>query len=92
MRKPIKNSAVFEVVSHRCDECLFTANRVVAEDRKDEIIDIALSKNSYFTCHQAQIVGRDLCCKGFFDEHQNDTLVIRLAKDLNLLHFVDLPD
>jgi len=54
------------------------------------IIEQTLAEDRYFTCHKAMIAGRDLCCKGFFDYHKYDSLVTRLALQLNLVEFVDL--
>ena len=62
-----KRRDVFQVVSDRCSECLFTNNKIVSDPRKAAIINQALANNSYFTCHLSTLVGVDLCCRGFFD-------------------------
>jgi hypothetical protein len=87
-----KRRDVFQVVTDRCSECLFTNNKIVSDPRKAAIINQALANNSYFTCHQSSLAGVDLCCRGFFDLHQDASLVTRLAVELNLVEFVKLPD
>ena len=92
MRAMEKRWEVFQVVSHRCSECLFTPEKIVDDHRKQVIIEQAVENNNYFTCHQAMLAGRELCCRGFFDEHKYDSLVTRLAAQLNLIEFIDLPN
>jgi hypothetical protein len=87
-----KRRDVFQVVSDRGSECLFTNNKIVSDPRKAAIINQALANNSYFSCHQSTLLGVDLCCRGFFDLHQDDSLVTHLAVELNLVEFVKLPD
>src|SRR5205814_5654642 len=87
-----KNSSILQVLNNRCDECLFSPNHIVSQKRKELIIEQTLDKDRYFTCHKAMIAGRDLCCRGFFDIHKYDSLVTRLAIQLNLVEFVDLGD
>jgi hypothetical protein len=81
-----------QVVSRSCNECLFSSNRIVPQERKDQIIQQTLAEDRYFTCHKAMIEGRDLCYRGFFDIHKFDSLVTRLAIQLNRVEFVDLND
>ena len=87
-----KKKSTLQVVSHPCSECLFSPNRIVSQERKEEIVYQTLAKDRYFTCHKAMLAGVDLCCKGFFDSHKDDSLVTRLAMQLNLVEFVDLSD
>jgi hypothetical protein len=87
-----KRQDIFQVVSSRCNECLFSDNKIVDDDRKQDLIEQTLANNSYFTCHKAMLAGLDLCCRGFFDVHKDNSLVTRLAIRLDLVEFVDLPE
>lgn len=82
---------VFQVAEKRCNECLFTPARIVSEERKAEIVAACERNDSYFVCHKGSLAGNDrLCCRGFYDAHQ--TLVIALAKKLDVVRFVPIPE
>jgi len=87
-----KKISTLQVLSNRCDECLFSPNYIVSQKRKELIIEQTLDKDRYFTCHKARMAGVDICCRGFFDIHKYDSLVTRLALQLNLVEFVDFFD
>lgn len=71
-----------KVMSQCCQECLFTANRLVVPVIADGIVQRCLDSDSYFVCHRSsREEGNEesICCKGFFDNHKRDVLAIRLA-------------
>ena len=72
-----------------CKNCLFSDNRLVSEDAAQRIIDETLEKDSFFICHESSIESGQVCCKGFFDNHKNDSLQTRLALMLNIFEFVE---
>lgn len=51
----------FKVCSHRCDQCLFSPNKIVSNARKREIIKECLLSGAYFICHKATIAGEETC-------------------------------
>ena len=78
------------VCEKMCAECLFTPARIVSEERQKAIIQGCQRDGTYFVCHKGSLTGnQQLCCRGFFDNV--DTLVIRLAKQLDLVHYVPVP-
>lgn len=87
-----KNHEIFEVMSKRCNECLFEENRLVNQAAADEIIKKCIKTDGYFSCHKSTLKGKDVCCRGFYDENKNRTLVIRLARMLKKVVFVVLED
>ena len=87
-----KKISTLQVLNNRCDECLFSPNYIVSQKRKELIIEQTLDQDRYFICHKATIAPRDLCCRGFFDIHNYDSLLTRLAIQLNLVEFVELGD
>lgn len=70
-----------------CRECLFSANKIVSDVRKAEVI--ASAGDGHFTCHKASLIGEDVCCRGFYD--RGLSLAARLATILGLVEFVPLP-
>jgi len=73
---PIKKSE-FKVAKTSCKQCLFSKNKIVSDDRKQEVLD-SIDDGSHFTCHLASRCGQDVCCRGFYDRNLN--LKVRLAK------------
>lgn len=80
---------MFKVTEERCNECLFSKNKIVKNARRKEVITDCLRDGSHFICHKASIAGEDICCKGFY-ETQNCNL-IRIAQRLNAVKFVPIP-
>ena len=80
-----KKKSTLQVASQPCSECLFSPNRIVSQERKEEIVDQTLAKDHYFTCHKAMLARVDLCCWGLFVSHKDHSLVTRLAIQLNRL-------
>lgn len=77
----------FKVCEEKCDQCLFTDNRIVRPGRVKEILKECRQKDSHFTCHKASIAGGDVCCRGFYDTQTSQ--MIRIAQRLNMVEFVD---
>lgn len=84
---------MFLVASRCCDQCLFGPNKIVSDDRKEEIIRSCLEEDRHFVCHKSSI--RDeregMACRGFYEKHPGTGRGIRLAKALRVLGFAD-PD
>ena len=75
----------FLVVKKPCDECLFSKDKIVSDDRRDEIIADCLSCDRFFICHKTKKV----CCNGFYQAHKLDVWPIRLAIGLEDVRFID---
>jgi hypothetical protein len=87
----LKIPLVFEVCEKRCDECLFSKNRIVSKARMSDLLLEACRNDSYFQCHKGTLVGRKICCRGFYTRYERDVLIIRLAKLLKIVKFVPVP-
>lgn len=84
-----RDRSKLEVMKYQCSNCLFTKDRVVSEDRANEIIaDCTEDPSSHFTCHVASMEGRDVCCHNFYKKQLN--VKMRLAKLWGFAVFVDL--
>ena len=85
----------FKVQRGQCNQCLFSKNKIVSDERKAEILAATQSEDSFFICHKQQTTKTDagdfglgLCCKGFFDRYP--TRPIRMAKALGVVEFVEV--
>lgn len=89
---PIKlkrDPSTLRVALKRCDECLFTRNRLVSEDRMAGILAECERSGAAFECHKATLSGDEYMCRGYYDEVQ--PAVARLARELGRLVFVEHP-
>lgn len=72
------------VMRERCDECLFTTERIVSNRRAGEILRDVEKSDSYFVCHKASLAGRDdVQCRGDYDARPHSRPA-RLARALGL--------
>jgi hypothetical protein len=90
-RKKAMSKTTLDVMSEKCNECLFSENRIVRPGRMAEIIKDCRKKEKYFVCHKASLKDRDdVMCRGFFDTQ--DTTLIQIATRLNLVNFIEEKD
>jgi len=78
-----------KVYSERCNQCLFSKNRIVSKERAAEIIKGCVDDQSYFVCHKATIDGKDTMCKGYYDQLGQHSQSLRIAERLNIVQFVN---
>lgn len=71
---------MFQVMSRRCDECLYGSNKIVSKERMKEILAEIERNDCHFICHKATIVGRDVCCRGDWDSPHGGGKLGRMAK------------
>lgn len=81
---------MFEVTKERCDQCLFSKDKIVSDNRRKEVLNTCKRNDSHFVCHKASIAGKDICCKGFYETQS--TNLIRVMGRLNGIQFVEIPD
>src|SRR5260221_14703349 len=79
----------FKVMATRCNECLFSQQRIVGSRRYKQIIDTCLGQDKYFICHKATLAGEDICCRVFFDTFGNDITLSRAAKIFKAVEYVE---
>lgn len=78
----------FRVYQDRCNECLYSKDKIVSDARRRDLIE--QTKDGWFVCHKASILGESVCCKGNYDSWPSKTR--QLAEELDLIEFVPLPD
>lgn len=86
----MRDRSVFKVRTKRCDECLFSDNKVVDDERKAAVLQECEREDTYFICHKHNDEG--VCCRGFWDEKPMSTLVMRLAVLWNRVRWVGKED
>jgi len=84
---------MFKVQRKQCNQCLFTKNKIVDDERKAGIIKECLENGTHFVCHKETMTDPDnfdmgLCCKGFFDKYK--TQPIRMATAMRVVEFVEV--
>lgn len=78
---------MFKVMAERCNQCLFSEDRIVSKERMADVIKECREKDGYFICHKATIAdNQDVCCRGFYDTQ--DTQIIQVADRLGVTRFI----
>ena len=80
----------FPVSKRSCNECLFSKNKVVSDDAKQDILEECAQKDAHFLCHKATGKGQDVCCRGFYDHDPGATQLMRVAGRLGRIQFVEV--
>lgn len=63
---------MIKVCKKKCDQCLFTPNRIVSKGRKREVLKDTEKKNTFFVCHKH----KDIACRGWAEWYaaKNNTI------------------
>lgn len=85
----------FLVAEERCDQCLFTPERIVSSRRMAEVLAATDKADTFFICHRYTIDAGDgpdnVCCRGFYDRDPRRTNLMRIADRLGVVRTVPLP-
>jgi hypothetical protein len=85
----------FKVCKERCNECLFSPDKIVSNRRKQNIIRECIRENKFFVCHKHGVgteegtEGEEVCCRGFYDSYGPQINIIRIAQRLNAIKEVE---
>lgn len=79
-----------EICEGRCNQRLFSENRIVSKARMAEIVRDCRRNDNHFQCHKHTIAGRDVMCRGYY-ETQQPSQMQRIAERLNAVRFVAAP-
>jgi hypothetical protein len=80
--------SVLRVLSKRCDECLYSENKIVSDERRNDILARCELTEQHFVCHKASDARLDAMCRGHWDATKDATLRNRLAQQLGVVVFV----
>lgn len=81
---------MLKVCETKCDQCLFTKDRIVSADRMKQILAECARDDTHFICHKASIAGQDACCRGFYETQSSNLL--RIAQRLGAVEFIPVPN
>jgi hypothetical protein len=76
-------------MAKRCDQCLFSKNRIVSAVRKRELLATCKRDDTHFVCHKASIAGESVCCRVFYDADPGASNLMRIAGRLGAVEFVE---
>lgn len=80
-----------QIFNKPCKNCLFSKDRIVSQERANEIINDCVTQGKFFICHKASMNGKDTACNRFFHQHMNDD-ISKLMINIGLLEFVEHDD
>jgi hypothetical protein len=88
----MKNSDpdIMLVADKVCDRCLLGSKALVSDEARAEILDECAKTGRAFICHKGSFAGKSIVCRSFYERDMS--LVVRLAKMLNRVKFVKLPE
>ena len=78
---------MFKVKKERCNECLYSDNKIVSNARRKDLLRDINKNDSHFICHKATAEGKEICCKGFYESATSN--LIRISQRLGMVEFVD---
>lgn len=81
---------MFEVQKERCNECLFSENKIVSDKRRKQILNECKRDDNHFTCHKATLKGLEVCCSGFHEAFPAVGNLHRIAQRLQAIRFVKI--
>lgn len=90
----MKDPPGFNVAAERCDQCLFSKDALVSNERRREILEECATRGAekHFICHKFTLDGgRNVCCRGFYDHNPEATAAMQVAGRLGLVNFIPLP-
>jgi len=68
---------MLKVCAQKCDQCLFSDNRIVSKKRMKDILQECKQSDTHFVCHKT----KDSVCHGFYKTRS--TNLIRIMQRLN---------
>lgn len=76
-----------KVCATPCNQCLFTRNKIVSEERKAELLKACEEEQTHFNCHKGTIIGENVVCNGFF--RNRTTPFLDIMKSIGHIDMVD---
>jgi hypothetical protein len=83
---------MFNVYEKPCKNFLFSENRIVSEERANQLISECLDENRHFLCHKSTINNDHVCCHAFYKKYKNSIWYMAFAERLKMVLFLPLPD
>lgn len=88
---PFRHSALW-VLSRKCSTCIFRPGNQMqlGPGRVQQMVDDCLTEDTVIPCHST-LDGPRSICRGLYDAHRRDIVVLRLAAAMDIVKFDDPP-
>lgn len=78
---------MFKVQKHQCETCIYRKSSPLdLKHLEKQIADEYGGFTGHRICHHS----KDVCCRGFWNKHQDEFQMGQIAKRLNMVEFVDV--
>lgn len=77
---------MFKIMKEKCDQCLFSKNKIVSNQRKKQLINECKEKQTHFNCHKTD----NVVCAGFNESMGEYSQSIRMAGRLGVIEYVEV--
>jgi hypothetical protein len=79
---------MFKVQAERCNQCLFSTNKIVSDKRRKQILQECVKTDTHFVCHKGTIKGVEVCCSGFHEAFPSVGQLHRIAAGFKCIELV----
>lgn len=77
---------MLKIMKKKCDQCLFSKNKIVSDSRKKGIIKECKERQNHFVCHKTD----NVVCAGFNEKLGEYAQSIRMAGRLGIIEYVEV--
>ena len=78
----------YDLMARPCDQCLLSAQKIVSDVRRRQILAETARKDCAFLCHKGTIAGRQIVCRAHYDASGGGQLG-RIARRLGAIREID---
>lgn len=81
------------VLTRKCSSCIFRPGNQMhlREGRLESMVEACIKDNTVIPCHQT-LDGPRSVCRGLYDVHSGDIMIMRLAHALKVIAFDEPPE
>jgi hypothetical protein len=81
------------VLDRKCDLCIFRPGNLMHldEGRRDDMVQDCIDKDTVIPCHET-LTGPRSVCRGLYDLHRGDLVMLRFAHALKIIAFNPPPE
>jgi hypothetical protein len=81
---------MFKIQRERCNQCLFSKNKIVSDKRRKQLIQDCAKTDNHFICHKGTLRGVEVCCAGFHEAFPTVGQLHRIAVGLKCVELVTI--
>lgn len=85
---PFRDGQV-HVLAGKCSTCIFRPGNLMMLDpgRVEQMVEDSVAGGSCIPCHSTLVTGAPAICRGFWDGHADEVMVLRLAQAMEIVVF-----